>query len=272
MLYLRAYFQARALGVAGRPPAVAVLTEPEAPSSWPFFTLVLCVIGGVVAISYAAGHYADLPARVPTHFGPSGRPDVWRPKSFWTVMLEPIMTLVMGVGLSILTFFMARAKRAVRFVQTRISIDAQQRFRMAVTRFFCGLAVSVTAMLSLMSISAIRVGLGRATSLFPIVTILALCLGVGIFCGIIYLAFRYGQGGARLERAASNAPLTDGLADNSRWVLGMFYINRDDPSIFVERRFGFGYTVNLGNWKAVALMGCFVGAILVLALLGTLKK
>jgi uncharacterized membrane protein len=51
----------------------------------------------------------------------------------------------------------------------------------------------------------------------------------------------------------------------------MFYINRDDPSIFVERRFGFGYTINLGNWKAVALMVCFIGALLGLALLGAAK-
>ncbi|MEE8556523.1 MAG: DUF5808 domain-containing protein [Myxococcota bacterium] len=32
-----------------------------------------------------------------------------------------------------------------------------------------------------------------------------------------------GQGGARLER-------------------GMFYINREDPSVLVEKRFGLGYT------------------------------
>src|SRR5450759_5705179 len=32
------------------------------------------------------------------------------------------------------------------------------------------------------------------------------------------------------------------LADNTHWVLGAFYVNRHDPSVFVEKRFGLGYT------------------------------
>lgn len=84
--------------------------------------------------------------------------------------------------------------------------------------------------------------------------------------GSVLIALRYGQGGARLEEAAADAPLTNGLADNRHWVLGMFYVNRDDPSILVERRFGIGYTVNLGNPKAVALFVGFVVLVLGLAL------
>ena len=36
--------------------------------------------------------------------------------------------------------------------------------------------------------------------------------------------------------------------------LNMMYVNREDPSVMVENRFGFGYTINLGNWKAVVLL------------------
>jgi len=74
--------------------------------------------------------------------------------------------------------------------------------------------------------------------------------------------FHFGQGGARLERSVARAPLTDGLADNTHWVLGMFYVNRDDPSMIVEKRFGVGYTINFGNPKAVALMAVFVVVLL----------
>ena len=82
--------------------------------------------------------------------------------------------------------------------------------------------------------------------------------------GTVYLALRYGQGGARIERAGVATPLTNGLADNRNWVLGMFYVNRDDPSFLVERRFGLGYTINLGNRKAVALFVAFIAAIFAL--------
>jgi uncharacterized membrane protein len=79
--------------------------------------------------------------------------------------------------------------------------------------------------------------------------------------GSIYIAVRYGQGGARLERRTGTAALTNGLADNERWILGAFYVNRDDPSIFVEKRFGLGYTINLGNPKAIVFILLFVAII-----------
>jgi uncharacterized membrane protein len=90
--------------------------------------------------------------------------------------------------------------------------------------------------------------------------------------GSLYLMFRYGQGGARLERGAGHAPLTDGLADNSRWVLGAFYVNRDDPSVFVEKRFGIGYTINFGNPKAVALLVLFLVAVGAFVAMGVLSS
>lgn len=272
-LYLRAYFRARALAVACPPAGVAVLdSAADAPSLLPLLVLALGIIGGTFAISYAAMHYHELPARVPTHFGPSGKPDAWQPKSFWTVMLLPLFTLIMGVGMAGVAFLIARAKRAIRFPQTHISVEAQRRFRQAMTRFMSLLAVVITGMLMMMSIDSIRVGLGQAEGLSPYG--MALGIGVAVLALVctFYFIFRYGQGGARLERAAGNAPLTDGLADNRHWVLGAFYVNRDDPCIFVERRFGFGYTINFGNWKAVAFFVAFIGTILVIALMGVLTS
>lgn len=272
VLFLRAYFRARTMAVAGPPPAVAVLEEPEPPSMWPLLVIAIGILCGVIALSHAAMHYQDLPARVPTHFGPSGRPDAWRPKSFRTVMLLPLLTLVMGIGMGVMVFLVSRAKRAMRFPQTQISIDAQKRFRLAITRFLGCVSIVVVVMLAVMSVGSIRVGLGLSTGLPPIGMALALVLVALALGGTLYIAIRYGQGGARLERAAGNAPLVDGLADNRHWVLGSFYVNRDDPSIFVEHRFGFGYTINLGNWKAVAFLIAFLGTILFLALWGALKS
>jgi len=73
------------------------------------------------------------------------------------------------------------------------------------------------------------------------------------------------------ERCAGNAPLTNGLADNRYWVLGAFYVNRDEPSIFVERRFGFGYTIHFGNPKAAAFFLGFIILNLALAAAAMVK-
>ena len=80
---------------------------------------------------------------------------------------------------------------------------------------------------------------------------------------VVYISARYGQGGSKLEAAVSHAPLANGLADNRKWKFG-FYVNREDPSLFVEERFGWGYEPNLGNpWAVVFYVG---GLVVILAL------
>jgi uncharacterized membrane protein len=80
-----------------------------------------------------------------------------------------------------------------------------------------------------------------------------------------------GQGGTRLAGSAGiepggAPPVGDRTADKY-WKLGLFYINRNDPALFVEKRFGIGYTLNLGHpgvWVFLAvLVGVFVAIILI---------
>jgi uncharacterized membrane protein len=269
-VYLRAYLRARAIGVAHPVPESEALAGPDLPAdpTWPALAIAVGLVCGTLAIAYAALNYDRMPERVPTHFGPSGRPDRWAPRSFWAVMALPVATLTMGVALGVVAWLTAHAKRAVRARDRGVSVAAQLRFRSAMTRFLSGVGILTTLLLMLLSIGAVRVGVGAAAGLPNVVMwpalglLLAYSLG-----GSFYLMFRYGQGGARLEREAGRAPLTDGLADNSRWVLGMFYVNRDDPALLVEKRFGLGYTVNFGNPVAVGLLALLLLAILVFAAL-----
>ena len=272
--YLRAYWKALQLAPAGPPPAAAVIEgAQEASRGWlPWMAFGLGVAGGLFAIGYAWFHYGELPAMVPTHFGPSGRPDAWRPRSFFTVMLTPILTLLMGTVLGGVALLVAHAKRAIRHPDQGASFRAQQRFRSAMSRFLAVVAILTTLMLVSLGVSAIRVGLGESPGLSPSFMILAVLMLLCAIGGILYIALRYGQGGSRLEREAAGAPLTDGLADNRNWVLGAFYVNRDDPSLMVEHRFGLGYTLNLGNPKAMALLAGFLGLVLLVVVVAILTN
>jgi uncharacterized membrane protein len=271
VFYVRAYYQARALAVTTPMPAVALLQAgPEPSLALPYVALVVGVIGGLIAVGYAAVYYPALPAKVPTHFGASGAPDAWRPKSVAAVMLLPLMSLFIGIGMGVISILTARAKRAVRYPKTAVSLEAQLRFRTAVTRMTSTIAILVGIALSSMSISSVRVGLGLAKGLPMFEMVLLLGVGAIALGGSLYIGLRYGQGGSRWEKQAADAPLTNGLADNSHWVLGAFYVNRDDPSYMVEDRFGLGYTLNFGNWKAVAVIVGFVGGLLALVLAAVL--
>jgi uncharacterized membrane protein len=48
---------------------------------------------------------------------------------------------------------------------------------------------------------------------------------------------------------------------NECWKAGIVYYNPDDPALFVEKRTGFGYTVNLGNRWSWALLAGLAGTI-----------
>ena len=54
-------------------------------------------------------------------------------------------------------------------------------------------------------------------------------------------------------------PIGDTTPDSS-WILGRLYVNRADPTLFVERRMGLGYTLNLGNpWSWMVIIGFVTG-------------
>ena len=54
--------------------------------------------------------------------------------------------------------------------------------------------------------------------------------------------------------------------DDSHWILGSIYFNRDDPSVFVERRFGIGWTINFGSVGGVLTMVALLAVAVVLPL------
>ena len=267
-LYLRSYFRARALAPdpSARLASAPIVAEAPRGTALPVAILAAGAICGLFAVAYTAAFYGALPDRVPTHFGASGRPDAWSQKGFASVMLMPLLTLLMNVVLGGATLLTSRAKRAVRLDEGGRSLEAQNRFRTAMTRYLAVLSLLVIVLLTTMSITSVQVALGRRDGLPP--AMLALWIGLGGFAmvGALGLAMRYGQGGSRLEGPAADTPLTNGLADNRSWRLGVFYVNPEDPSWMVEHRFGFGYTLNFGNRKAVTVLVVVFGALIGLAI------
>jgi hypothetical protein len=79
---------------------------------------------------------------------------------------------------------------------------------------------------------------------------------------VLVVLSRLGQGGSRAlakeqkSSAASAEPVGDRTPDRY-WKLGVFYFNRDDAAILVEKRFGLGYSLNFARpmaWIIVALI------------------
>ena len=73
--------------------------------------------------------------------------------------------------------------------------------------------------------------------------------------GVIFWMFRVGQGGQRAVAPAARREVHGDATPDHAWkVGGLFYFNPHDPAIWVEKRFGLGYTLNMGNSRAWLLI------------------
>ena len=85
--------------------------------------------------------------------------------------------------------------------------------------------------------------------LIPVVTF---PLTVVFVLVVLLVLGRLGQGGSRLlaaeqeSTAVSVVPIGDRIPD-CYWKLGVFYFNREDSAVIVEKRFGLGYGLNFAR-------------------------
>ncbi len=181
---------------------------------------------------------------------------------FVSIMAAPSFNLAYSPFLALIALLTATAKRSYRAGSGGRSFEAQKAFRATVTRLTTWSALLFCAFMTLLSVQIVRVGLsdidGLGVVLFCVAGILAVTFIGYTMASLIRIIRRYGQGGALLESGTVEAPLTNGLADNAHWVWGVFFVNKNDPSIMVEKRFGIGYTFNYGNRSAILILVSFL--------------
>lgn len=247
--YLFAYHASTRL----RAPAGSLAPEASAPAAElrprrysdyvPLFweLLPVAIIAGTVA--YLASQYASAPAIIPTHFDVAGNPNRYAAKSigtYFALVWTQLGIEVLFTGLSVLVV-------GSKAVPGR----AEMRFRVAWLRTIFGIKTLIIAMLGFIAGMTAHAAISgkRPATLFIVVPLAV--VGI-IIVGVAVLALRTGQGGARLGPAAETA--TD-RTDDRHWFLGAVYHNRSDPAIFVERRFGVGWTLNVANpWAIITLI------------------
>jgi len=87
-------------------------------------------------------------------------------------------------------------------------------------------------------------------------TVTLAVIGIILF-RTIWLSLKVGQGGSRLPMSGGAKGVGTGHTDDDRhWKLGIIYYNPSDPTLFLEKRFGVGWTVNFGRpvaWLFVIL-------------------
>lgn len=262
-MYLRFYAKARRLAPDEVSSQATVATASlsvtgRSGETFAMVTLAICLLAGLAAIGYTLARYQTLPSRVPTFFSVLGIVRGASRKTLVTALFVPTLNLLVSSFFALLSLLISRAKRSFRGGTGGRSEEAQAHFRAAVSRLYAGTALFLSLILTLLNLQLIRIALGKARSLGIGIGLASGGMILFALAGLILIMTRHGQGGSRAEDGSADAPLTNGLADNSHWVLGVFYVNRKDPAIMVESRFGIGYSMNLGNWHSLLIAGTFL--------------
>lgn len=223
----------------GTPERQAVLS-----AAW---VLLLVPLAGASALIAIVG-YPDLPARIPTHFTLSGVPNAFTEKSWPAVLFLVFLHFVVAGIIAISFLFARRAPASVR--GNPQAAPGSIRYRKVMS--FLLLATGMLAQVIFLLIQI------RQLVAFPMVWVSVF----SVLCGLSAVAMVIVY--ARLVRVKK--PQGNILDDDAKWVLGLFYYNPGDPSVFVEKRAGIGYTLNYARPIAwIFTVGIAVFLIVVLA-------
>lgn len=195
---------------------------------------------------------AETPARFTNHWGSNEQPNGLAAHGV-------VSTYFLSVGgiLTALTLILYGLGHWVRPIHASGPEGARElKFRRTVSAMLLLTQYYITLQASWIALVPVPHALSTIT-LLPLAFVLVLF-------AIVVLA-RLGQGGSRMQAreerasAASAGPVGDRTPDCC-WKLGIFYFNRDDSAVLIEKRFCLGYSLNFARpiaWIIVllALMG-----------------
>ena len=197
----------------------------------------------LAAAAYVGWHWEEVPARFPTHWNLAGRPDDWTSKSLAGVFRGLLLGVVSCTGLLFTSYAVLHWTRAPRVTGPGGLQDRRVRslnlIAMLCSEYLVATLIAWTLVVPMFSDRAAHDRLPLAFRIAP------------------FALFIVGTSAIRVVRrlAVTDGPPVGDTTPDSCWLFGRLYLNRADPTLFVEKRMGLGYTLNLGNpwsWLVIA--------------------
>lgn len=223
-------------------------------NAWYIIPFVM-IIGTIV---FTQLNYNLFPNKIPMNFNLTGEATSWLEKSEASVLFIPLMQLYLLVLFLFVNIIIRTAKQQTDPNHPKKSLKQNVIFRRRWSGFLFLLGTLMIALFSFIQY-ALAFGVSQTIQASVLMSVTAFGL-----LGSIYLSFKMGQGGSRIHiDTESENDHTDSYGDDDKyWKLGMFYVNKNDPSLFIEKRFGVGWSVNFAR----PLIWIIIGLILVFSI------
>jgi uncharacterized membrane protein len=221
------------------------------PVLWPILGLVL--LGVAAGIGIAA--YPHLPDPYPVHFTAGGVVDRTAPRSVLAVFGPLLIGAAVAVVLAIVAVIVSRSALRVATGDAD-PLPAAARRRGVLAALLAELSAAIGGGFAVLSAVLWLLPGSR-----PAVIVAIALLIVAIFGSVIAATVRL----AGISRAAASGPARrpESPDDDRHWKGGILYVDRQDPALWVPKRFGVGWTLNLGHPAGIA-----IGIVLLLVIAG----
>ena len=194
------------------------------------------VILGIVA-AHLAAIWDTIPTRFPIHWGFDGQPNGWSTRSFAGVFGPLLLGAVICAALT--AFRLVPVRSAGRRAALRVNLVAEYAIALAI-------GFSVLAARELPNFRVLVFAI-----LFPSIL-------------VALLAVRFAR---RAPEAGVDQPQSA-----SPWRAGVFYVNAEDPALWVPKRTGLGWTLNFAHPLAWVVMGAILALAAGVPFLGRLWR
>ncbi|MEN1761642.1 DUF1648 domain-containing protein [Anoxynatronum sibiricum] len=204
--------------------------------------------------------YPQLPDLLPKQTDLGGEVTQWASKDFRSAFALPMTQLGMLALFSFIMLIIKKARKVIDPSRPEMSVRQHQTANWRWSLYILGTAIWMVTYFAILQAQVLQL---IDMSAFGHYVLHGLSV-TGPLVGIFVTAWFTGQSAERVKvEASENAdPNLLPVDDDHYWKWGMFYFNPDDPTFWVEKRFGIGWTLNFANPLAV---GAFVVLLLLIA-------
>ncbi|MFV3012385.1 DUF1648 domain-containing protein [Clostridium botulinum] len=212
-------------------------------SPWWFLIPILIIL---ITIFMNIKAYPNLPNKVATHWDFNGNVNGYQNKSTFLIYQMPLMELFITSIFFLCYKIIGWSKKQISAANPEESKVRNKLFRRILSIYITFSAIAMTILLSLINFQIMKViDINDKYMMY-----FSLIFTLSIIIATILLGVKVGQGGSNLKLNYKNESKKNFINkdDDTHWVLGnTIYYNKEDPSLFIEKRFGIGWTINAGR-------------------------
>ncbi len=201
---------------------------------------LICVGLSLLSLLYQMMMYPTLPDEIITHWGITGEPDRFSPKSLTNVFMINMIDIPTVLVLAVATIEVLKSK--IYLDESNIEVNRKKALA-----YLNGLGYSFLGL---------TLGLQLVTTTTPFFMINQLQMPISLIIAGIMLPLVCGvsllYNWIRLSSVKSKDAEVNALSSNEDyWLYGFIYYNKQDPAFMVEKRFGAGWTMNMAHKKSI---------------------